>query len=80
VMPTTEPRLAQSIHTTAEKLLICSGRDEFSIAWQDCSVRLAQASESERLQAELSPGGYGIHWPLIDEDLTINGLLNKMER
>jgi Protein of unknown function (DUF2442) len=37
--------------------------------------RLAAATEQERLAAELSPGGYGIHWPLIDEDLSVNGLL-----
>jgi Protein of unknown function (DUF2442) len=32
------------------------------------------ASEHERLLAELSPGDYGINWPLIDEDLSVNGL------
>ena len=78
-MPTTKPRLAQSIRTTAEVLVICTNGVEFSLAWQDCSTRLANANESERLKAELSPGGYGIHWPLIDEDLTINGLLQKLD-
>jgi hypothetical protein len=29
------------------------------------------------LAAELSPGGYGIHWPLLDEDLSISGLLRR---
>jgi len=24
---------------------------------------------------EISPSGYGIYWPLIDEDLSIDGLL-----
>ncbi len=77
-MPTTKPRLAQSIRATAEMLMICADGQEFSFTWQECSPRLANANENERLQAELSPGGYGIHWPLIDEDLSINGLLRKL--
>jgi hypothetical protein len=39
------------------------------------SKRLANASELERQNYEVSPSGYGIHWPLIDEDLSIDGLL-----
>ena len=33
---------------------------------------------TERRRAELSPGGYGIHWPLLDEDLSIGGLWRNM--
>lgn len=36
---------------------------------------LAQASDEERETFEVSPSGYGIHWPLLDEDLSIDGLL-----
>jgi hypothetical protein len=39
------------------------------------SEKLAHASERKRTQFELSPSGYGIHWPLLDEDLSIDGLL-----
>lgn len=39
------------------------------------SRRLANASDFEREKYEISPSGYGIHWPLIDEDLSIDGLL-----
>jgi hypothetical protein len=28
---------------------------------------------------EVSPSGYGLHWPLIDEDLAITPLLKKAE-
>jgi hypothetical protein len=41
----------------------------------DVSQKLAKASEQERTKFEVSPSGYGIHWPLIDEDLSIDGLL-----
>ncbi|MBI5075072.1 MAG: DUF2442 domain-containing protein [Nitrospirae bacterium] len=41
----------------------------------EISRRLAAASRIEREKYEISPSGYGIHWPLIDEDLAIDGLL-----
>jgi hypothetical protein len=41
----------------------------------DISPALQQASEHERNLFEISPSGYGIHWPLLDEDLSIDGLL-----
>ncbi len=39
------------------------------------SSPLAGASAIERERYEVSPSGYGIHWPLLDEDLSIDGLL-----
>jgi Protein of unknown function (DUF2442) len=33
------------------------------------------ASAEERNTYEISPSGYGIHWPLVDEDISIDGLL-----
>ncbi|MFZ4524578.1 MAG: DUF2442 domain-containing protein [Chlorobium sp.] len=34
-----------------------------------------QASETKRKTFEVSPSGYGIHWPLLDEDISIDALL-----
>jgi len=42
---------------------------------REISPTLFQASEQERQRFEISPSGYGIHWPLLDEDLSIDGLL-----
>ena len=39
------------------------------------SPLLEKASEIERKTFEISPSGYGIHWPLLDEDISIDGLL-----
>jgi hypothetical protein len=39
------------------------------------SKRLARATQTQRDKFELSPSGYGIHWPDIDEDLSVDGLL-----
>jgi hypothetical protein len=47
----------------------------YSCALADVSKRLAHARDFEREQHELSPSGCGIHWPLVDEDLVVDGLL-----
>jgi len=43
----------------------------------DVSQKLANASITEREDFKISPSGYGIHWRLLDEDLSLNGLLNR---
>jgi hypothetical protein len=42
---------------------------------REISPALSEASEGERNNFEISPSGYGIHWPLLDEDLSVDGLL-----
>lgn len=37
--------------------------------------KLFEAKEKERLSWQICGGGYGIHWPKIDEDLSTEGLL-----
>lgn len=56
--------------------------DGFDRAFQlhELSSRLHGASEIERNTYEISPSGYGIHWPLLDEDLSIDGLLNIVHK
>jgi len=39
------------------------------------SPLLAAATMEEQKGFEVSPSGYGIHWPLIDEDISIDALL-----
>ena len=37
--------------------------------------RLLNATPQQRRRWEISGGGYGIHWPDFDEDLSTEGLL-----
>jgi hypothetical protein len=37
--------------------------------------RLQRASPKQRKNWQIAGGGYGIHWPEIDEDLNVEGLL-----
>ena len=41
------------------------------------SSKLLNATSKERNEYQISPANYGIHWPLIDEDLSIKKLLEK---
>lgn len=48
---------------------------QYSFLLTEISERLAGASPDEQRIFQVSPSGYGIHWPLIDEDISIDGLL-----
>lgn len=37
--------------------------------------RLAYGTPAERANAQVSGAGYGIHWPDLDEDIGVEGLL-----
>jgi hypothetical protein len=39
------------------------------------SERLRNATQKQRENFEISPTGYGIHWPEVDEDLSMDGLI-----
>jgi Protein of unknown function (DUF2442) len=58
--------------------------DAFSVSLRDGRVislplvwypRLLDATASQRKNWTIAGGGYGIHWPDIDEDLSTEGLL-----
>jgi hypothetical protein len=42
--------------------------------------RLLAATPAQRANYELIGGGIGMHWPDIDEDLSVAGLLGREER
>ena len=75
-MRATEVITATSIETTDAELVIRLADREVRILWERCSPVLAGATAEQRSRAELSPGGYGIHWPLLDEDVSIGGLVS----
>ena len=48
---------------------------EYHFELSKVSKRLSSVSEEIKKQFVLSASGYGIHWPMVDEDLSIDGLL-----
>ena len=67
----------QSVSFSEEKLLITVNEIDYSFNLKDISLKLLNATKEERNHFEISTANYGIHWPLIDEDLSIKGLINK---
>ena len=55
-------------------LLKVDGR-EYRIDLGRHSKKLAAADQRTKANFELSPSGYGIHWPELDEDLSIDGMI-----
>ncbi len=41
------------------------------------SSKLKNADDLQRSFYKISPSGYGIHWPLIDEDLSVDFLVKS---
>lgn len=65
----------QSVAFVGTTLLLHVDGKKYEVDIAKWSERLAQATQEERDHFEVSPSGYGIHWPDIDEDLSIDGLI-----
>ena len=65
----------KNLHFTGEYILLTIDGQEKRFRIKEVSSALERASQDERNVYEISPSGYGIHWPLIDEDISIDGLL-----
>lgn len=66
---------AKQVRVTADEILLdlADGRRlAVPVAW---FPRLLNATELQRQNFELLGDGIGIHWPDIDEDLSVAGLL-----
>ena len=55
-------------------LLRVDGKD-YRVDVRPYSKKLAGADERTKMNFEISPSGYGIHWPDLDEDLAIDGMI-----
>lgn len=72
-----DPR-AREVTVSEDELsvLLADGRRIFvPLAW---FPRLLRASSAQRAHFELLGDGQGIHWPDIDEDLSVSGLLRGL--
>jgi hypothetical protein len=64
-----------AIQFEGNELIILKNGQRKVVDLKVVSSKLLDASEGERNLYRISPSGYGIHWPLIDEDLSIEKLL-----
>jgi hypothetical protein len=73
--PATETATAKGVKVTADALIVKlrAGRTvSVPIGWYP---RLAQGTPTERRRWELIGPGIGIHWPDLDEDVSVEALL-----
>ncbi|HOY68027.1 MAG TPA: DUF2442 domain-containing protein [Candidatus Ozemobacteraceae bacterium] len=66
----------QHVRFTNETMQIEIDGKQYEFKLKDISSTLSVATGEQRNAFDVSPSGYGIHWPLVDEDLSIDGLLN----
>ena len=64
-----------NVRLSGTMLTLCVDGQEYRVDVASQSARLARATQPQRQHFELSPAGYGIHWPDVDEDLSIDGLI-----
>ncbi|MEE4356614.1 MAG: DUF2442 domain-containing protein [Desulfococcaceae bacterium] len=65
----------QNLKFTKTHLIIEIDDENKRYKLAEISKSLSEASDTEKMIYEISPSGYGIHWPLLDEDISIDGLL-----
>jgi hypothetical protein len=71
----TEPRI-QHVRVTEDEIIarLADGRViSVPLAW---SWRLAEATPQQRARFRLIGAGQGVHWPDLDEDISVEGMLH----
>src|SRR5205809_6696946 len=72
---TSDPRI-QSVRVTEDEIVghLADGRViSVPLAW---SWRLSQATPRQRANFRLIGAGQGVHWPDVDEDISVEGMLH----
>jgi hypothetical protein len=67
--------LVANVHFEGDELVLSIDGALMRYSIAQVSRVLLNASETDRNKFEISPSGYGIHWPNLDEDISIDGLL-----
>jgi hypothetical protein len=65
----------KKIEFKENKMYIKVDGKEYVFQIEKVSKKLFNASDIAKNKFEISPSGYGIHWPLLDEDISIDGLM-----
>jgi hypothetical protein len=65
----------KNLQFRGDYMILTIDNEEKKFIIKDVSPILANSSEKEKNNYEISSSGYGIHWPSIDEDISIDGLL-----
>ena len=71
----------QDFTVTPEELSFIIKGEKISIFLKNSGSRLLQKAKEDHLKIfEIDIDGIGVHWPVLDEDLSISGLLRVAGR
>lgn len=77
IVENVEPRI-QNVKVTSDAIVayLVDGRVlSVPLAW---SWRLSEATAKQRARFKLIGDGQGVHWPEIDEDISVEGMLHGL--
>lgn len=70
--------IIQDISFDQDTMTLKIDGQQIKVILDKVSPRLKKANEMQRQFYKVSPSGYGIHWPLIDEDLSVDAILKMV--
>jgi len=73
----TQIHQVQNISFKGNIFILVVDNQKLELSLQEVSQKLANASDVLRNDYQILPSGYGIHWPGLDEDLSIDGLMRQ---
>jgi hypothetical protein len=79
MIATTSRHTVNDLQFEDEEMLITIDGQPLRFSLDLISQRLLKATPQQRLHFEISASGYGIYWPEVDEDLSVEGLLRSSE-
>ena len=73
----TEPRAVSARYDAKAERIVVELTSGAAFAFPPALAQgLCDATPDELAEIEVSPAGFGLHWPRIDEDYTVRGLMN----
>jgi Protein of unknown function (DUF2442) len=67
------------VHFTRDVMMLIVDGNSIQVPLSHLSKKLLQASDELKNAFVISPSGYGIHWPELDEDLSVNKILEQAQ-
>lgn len=73
----TEPRAASARYDAKTQRIVVDLTSGATFAFPPALVQFPRDASPEQLaEIEVSAAGFGLHWPQLDEDYTVKGLIN----
>ena len=73
----TEPRAVAARYDARTRRIVVDLASGATFAFPPALAQgLCDATPDQLAEIEISPVGFGLHWPRIDEDYTVKGLMN----